>query len=373
MEFITIEQRPRIQSCIVFISTKTWTESREINLRLKNNTIGLKLVNNLFDIHLESLMIIPESLSSLNVTDNWISFRLQSSPVDSKVGTFSTEVIDSQQVDRDNCTVKDRHKIQLPPNNTQLSLICNCCKTILSKTDIIFDRVLPLPSDDCDPSEWFCCSHSGDDLNMKHLLQPTDKDYFYGSHYSILNSNILLDKYKVSGDDVVCNRCLTVLGNGNLKNFGDAIKFWNYSLQFIVKSTSPVHCYQTSPWIDFKAAFQSCINNDIFNSEIHFLAVEQNRKYLLIIKPMEKNLCLLTESITPKLNKITLDRNIVTKILYRYEKSQVSVNNNNSDVRICRISVQSIIAGIDNLVLSSQRIPPIYRKLESDYHVGYIL
>ncbi|XP_063980902.1 uncharacterized protein LOC135164460 [Diachasmimorpha longicaudata] len=372
MEFITIEQRPRIQSCNVFMSTKHSTESREIKLSLKNNSIGLKIFNNCFDIDLQSLMVIPESLSSLSITDKWISFRLQSSPVDSKVGTFSTEVIDSQKLEREISIATEMPEIQLPPKNTQLSLVCNCCKNILTKSDIIFERVLPLPSDDCDPSQWFCCSHTGDDLNIKTLLQPRDKDFFYGSHYCILNRNIFLDKYKVFGEDVVCNRCLTVLGNDD-SNFGNAIKFWNCSLQFTVESLPSIYSNQTSPWIDFKAAFLHCISDDIFNSEINFLAVEQNRQYLLIIKPMEKNLCLLTESLSSKSNKITLDKKLVTKVLYRYEKSQCSVKNKNSDVRICRISVRSITAGIDNLVLSSQRIASIYRKIEPDYHVGYIL
>ncbi|XP_011298496.1 uncharacterized protein [Fopius arisanus] len=369
MESITIEKRPRIQSCNVFISTRNPIESHKMKLSLKNNLIGLKLFNNLFDIDLESLIIIPESLSSLNVSDKYVSFRLQSSPVDSTVGTFSTEVIDSQKIERE--IVTEKSDIQLPPKNTQLSLVCSCCKNILSKSDIIFKRVLPLPSDDCDPSQWFCCSHTGDDFNITTLLQPRDNDFFYGSHYSILSRNIFLDKYKIFGEDIVCNRCLTVLGSCHLENHGDAIKFWNSSLQFTLKSSPSVYCNETNPWIDFRAAFLHCINDDIFNTEINFLAVEQNRQYLLIIKPVEKNLCLLTESLTSKLTKITLVKKFVTKVLYRYEKLQCPVKNN-SDVRICRISVKSMIAGIDNLIISSRRIPPIYRKVEVNYHVGYI-
>lgn len=380
MEHVTIELRQRIQSCNVFILHKiVQIDSSSVDLvqlRFRNTSILVVIDGDKFHIDLPDISIVPESVSILNVAGTWITFRVQTNPVNLSFGTFSAEFLSIGN--QDNSTSASS-KSQQPPVNTNLILVCQCCKNILTKPNLEFQRVLPLPSDDCDPCEWFCgCSHSHktDDIdlsNVKMLLSPREYDYLYGSYYCLLANKIFLDQLKTNNEDVVCKRCLSVLGLLNSKN-QNTIKFWNYSFEFALTSDLNDYKGKASPLDDFKAAFVSCIKNEY--KQVLFTAIEQERKSILLIKLLEKNLQLLvescesnqTQSSRKKLKKIQ-----VTKVMYKHGKFEIKKSGNiDSDINICRISLRSITAAIEHLVSSSHRIPPVYRQVDN-HHVGYIM
>ncbi|XP_044016785.1 uncharacterized protein LOC122858137 [Aphidius gifuensis] len=368
MEHMTIELRQRIQSCNVFILLDKSSDNQHIQLRLRNTSILVNISNLKFNIDLPNITIIPETLSSLNVAGTWITFRVQTKPSDSTFGTLKTEflTIDSN----DNKTILKYNK---PLKCTKIIIACQCCKNVLTKSDIEFKRILPLPSDDCDPCEWFCgCNHShnNDDKidlsNVKMLLAPREHDYLYGSHYCLLSNKIFLDKMKYNEQDVVCNRCLSVLGVQS-PDIPNSIKFWNHSLEYL-SSTDNDYNIKTTPIDDFKSALISCINNEY--KQIIFIANEHNNKSILFVKLLEKNLTILIEESTRNILK-----NIqAIKIMYKHDNIEMKNidNKNSNDIITCKISLKSFNAAIEHLISTSCRIPPIYRLLD-DYHIGYVI
>ncbi|XP_034949077.1 uncharacterized protein [Chelonus insularis] len=366
MDFITIELRPFIQSCYVFIRMKNETESSHIEIIVKYKAIVIKTDNDHYDIRFPStITLCPASISRLEIVGKWIIFRVQTNPSNSSYGTFTCEFINTEEIKND---FKDTSKLnKVPPKNTNISLMCSCCKNILSNSTISFLKVLPLPSDECDPCEWFCCSHSNK-IDYKALLSPTQQDFYYGSHFYILNKNIFTN-LKINKTDILCNRCLSIIG---VSNDDTSFKIWCHCIEYQVHSSSDFKVDVNTPLTDFQLALKYfLVNNDDKQKEICFFTNEQNQSKYLLLKVLEKNLSLLTDSVIDEVKGVNLKEQKITKVLFNCPKIELE-NVNSENLVMCQISLKCIIAGIEYLVSSSKRIPPMHRFI-GEYCISYIM
>lgn len=353
MELLTIELRPQIQSGYVYSLLQPKISMDNVKVTVNNNSMVLKIGNNQLLVNFPVIDLIS---SSFQIIDQWIVVRVQ----------FSQSNLSHQNEVRNSIETKAIEtleiNIDLPPANENLNLFCNFCKNILLD-NMEFKRVLSLPSEECEPSEWFCCSHS--DVDYKNILCPRTNDCFYGSHYYVLNKNIFESELTINDKDVVCNKCSSILGFVKDEN---SFKIWNNSLQY---SSHSFEENKKSPFDDFKLAIKEFMKNDGIFREIKFFAFEKGEKLTLFVKIMDKNLSLLTKKSINDNNEVTLEQKQVMKVLYKVSEDVSTHPQNDSSSTSCQISIISINAAIKHLIASSQQLPPIYRSTDT-YFIGYI-
>ncbi|XP_043502649.1 uncharacterized protein LOC122524431 [Polistes fuscatus] len=359
MELITIELRPRLQSCTVFLFMKNSITLDEIKIKLLEANIMLSIGDNVTYITLPNIKIIPTSLSSLNVIDKWVCFRLHTQPSDSEFGSFQREVITNAKSQINN--IESKKKILL--KNSKSTILCKCCKNVLSK-EITFQRVLPFPNIDFDPSEWFC---SKTDINLTLLLHPNELDIFYGPFFAIVHSNILYN-YRRMEKDILCNRCLLNIG---IQDKNNSFKIWDCCIDYNLKTNQIIIQEASNPLDDFIAVIKSFIRNNTFG-EIILECLLAKQSHYMVIKPMDMRLGILTEeNIKSTDNKINLKESFVTKVLYKYSTDKIILSEDCINTKNYEVSLSMIEAGLDYLLLSTKRFPKHYKTVK-DYYIGYI-
>ncbi|XP_051162073.1 uncharacterized protein LOC127282045 [Leptopilina boulardi] len=356
---ITVEVRPRLRSCIVFIYIGD-NDPSLIDVKLSETSIKIKCEKISKNLILPSVKLLPTSLSSLRITSKWISFRVQTNP-DTIFGTFKTEIMNdiARTITMENSLIKQN----LPQIGSQLLLRCKCCENII--TNIInCKRVLPLPNRDCDPGEWFCCKHTK--VDFAKLLIPQDTDYFYGPAFCVLNNNNfqnLIEKYNT----ILCKKCLTILG---IKEDNESMRIWNCCVERKINDDKEFQLICQSPLDEFVSTIKDC--SEIMGEEILMEALEGNKTHYILMKPMEWQLELLTESnIKWEGESIRLKKSQVIKVFYKYGECKKSVRNEFVHSKYYLIALPLLIAGIEHLICSTKRFPPSYRTV-TQYCVGYI-
>ncbi|XP_043483047.1 uncharacterized protein LOC122511699 [Leptopilina heterotoma] len=355
---ITIEVRPRLRSCIVFIYIGDKDPSL-IDVKLSETNITITCEKLSKSLILPSVKLLPTSLSSLRISSKWISFRVQTNP-DTIFGTFKTEIMNDIAK---TIVVDNSKKYNLPAIGSKCCLRCKCCENIITIV-INCKRVLPLPDRDCDPGEWFCCKHSTK-VDFAKLLKPQETDYFYGSAFSVINSRNfrnLTEKYNT----ILCKKCLTILG---MKEDNESIRIWNFCVERQINDEEfKVICH--SALDEFIATIKDC--SEIMGEEILLESLEGNTTHYILMKPMEWQLELLTEANTKwEGESIRLQKTRVIKVFYKYGESGKSVRNEFVHSKYYLIALPLLMAGIEHLISSTKRFPPSYRTV-AQYYVGFI-
>ncbi|KAH0534711.1 hypothetical protein KQX54_007194 [Cotesia glomerata] len=333
MESLTIELRPQLRSGYVYVQLKPNRQISSINICHEGDSMTAKIDEKELKLNLLPIEV-NSSVTSLQFLDQWIIFRIQLS---------QSTLYDSSDLKNNKKTEVLTTGIDLPPAQKSFELTCTGCKNSITKNEVLFERVLSLPSEECEPSEWFCCSHSVVDYK-----------------------NILLTDY----NEVTCNRCLSVLGAVN--NDG-SFRIWSHSLQFASSEDLGASAGQKkSPLIDFKLALKEFVKKGNLYEEIHFFASEQEKKVSLLIKIMDKNLLMLTQSSVESSVEVMLDERCVIKVLYKVLDDGSEPLKDASNCSAYRLSLSSIHAAVDHLTTSSLKLPLIYRTTET-YCIGYIL
>ncbi|XP_033223754.1 uncharacterized protein LOC117177270 [Belonocnema kinseyi] len=354
---ITLELRPRLRSCIVFIFIGN-NDPSSIGVKLRENSITITLERTSKSLILPSVKLLPTSLSSLRITNKWISFRVQTNP-EAIFGTFRTEVISAiaRSMETENAG-----RLDLPEIGSECLLRCKCCENVITSI-IKCNRVLPLPDRDCDPGEWFCCTNSKVDFSK--LLRPQETDYFYGPSFCVLHNDVLKN-FKEKSNTILCKRCFTILG---LKEDMDSVRIWNCCVERKV-GEEEFKSRNQSPLDEFVLTIKDC--SDVMGEEILLEALEGNTTHYILMKPMEWQLDLLTESNSKwKGDLIRLQKARVIKVFYTYGESKKSVKNDYVHSKYYFIALPLMLAGIEHLIASTKRFPPAYRTV-TQYCVGYV-
>ncbi|GAB1861901.1 E3 ubiquitin-protein ligase E3D [Camponotus japonicus] len=368
MEFITLELRPRLQSCNAFIAVRKDLCLKNVRIKLMESNIILVLEDCRINLSLPSVKIVPTSLSTLNVINNWICFRLQTAPLKSVFGSFSTEIIThtNTSVQSSNSLQSFLDNIKLLFKTSECIILCTCCKNVLSKS-INFKRFLSLPDLEYDPNEWFCCKHSS---NVITNVQLQESDYLYGSCFSVLHKNIFENNVHIDNKALICNKCLLHIGTPHAYSL---FKIWNCCVDYKPQSSALNTINATDPLNDFLLLIKDSLS-EILGEEIILQTSVGKQIHCLLIKPMDCKLNLITEpnhKVMNDIDTIFLQQKCVTKVLYKYGTNKIT-NTNYSNIKHIEVGLSIIEAGLNYLLLSTKRLPHVYRTI-TDCFLGYIV
>ncbi|KAF7281041.1 hypothetical protein GWI33_005225 [Rhynchophorus ferrugineus] len=131
----------------------------------------------------------------------------------------------------------------------------NCHKILSSDEEIIFQRVLPLPSDWSDINDWFCHGHTVGSLTV----EPNRLDLLYSQCLVYVNKGVV-PNIITKNDVALCKFCFSWIGLIHKQN---TVKLWLNTTSFIRES----HRIETEPLSDvlgsIRAIFQTSLNNSI--------------------------------------------------------------------------------------------------------------
>ncbi|XP_034188758.2 E3 ubiquitin-protein ligase E3D [Osmia lignaria lignaria] len=357
---IILELRPRLQICNTFICLQKEINLMKIRIKLLEESIEITIENSTIKCLTKFIKLIPNSLSALNVTNNWICFRAQIKS-DSAFGCFQTGIVTNLVPN-----------INILRNSTDLKLlkeqncniICACCKNVLSK-QLFVKRILPIPDMNYDLNEWFCCKHNH--ITVSPNLIPSESDIFYGSVFFIIHTNLFNNNLKIEGNTILCNRCLQHVGQTCTDT---SFKLWSCSIDYNLLCDFKINkSFATDPFIDFLIAIKTTMTG-MFGEEIILQSFVGKNIYSLILKPMDWHLNLLTEpKAVSETNVVTLQNTSVVKVLYKYEISKSTIDFVNKT--FCEVGYLVIKAGLEHLLSSTKRFPQPHRTA-ADFYVGHI-
>ncbi|KYN15350.1 PREDICTED: E3 ubiquitin-protein ligase E3D-like [Trachymyrmex cornetzi] len=373
MELITLELRPRLQSCNVFISMRKDLCLKNVQIKLLESTIVLIVEDCSISFSLPSVKVMPTSLSMLNIMNNWVCFRLQTAPLESAFGSFNTEVMTNlNKLVQSNSTHSQSivNNIKLLFETSKCTILCTCCKNVISKL-ISLKRFLPLPDAEYDADEWFCCKHSCN--SVSNSVQPQESDYLYGSCFSVLHKSIFASNVCTDNKTLSCNKCLLHIGTFHTYNL---FKIWNCCVDYKPENNTLSITNATNPLSDFLILVKSSLS-EILREEIILQTSVGKQTHRLLIKPMDCKLNLITEPdhvTVCDTDTISLQQKCAAKVLYKYEKNkEFTVITNYLNVKYHDVGLPLIEAGLNYLLSSTKRLPHVYRTAAIDYFFGYIV
>lgn len=357
-ETFVMEIRPRLQSCNVFFILKPETKNR-ILVRLKENEIVISSTDNEDKIKISNFRILINSLSCLQASSSYLSFRFQTQNPQKSQGQFKSELLvyNLQMYD----SIKNNN-IQIN-NDDDYIIKCANCKNTLSET-LKFNRILPLPSENLDTQDWFC--HRSDATNNIKLT-PGLTDCFYSNCYIHLNSDNFKNYQLVSNSILICKRCFSWLG---LSLTSGAFQLW---FNTIVLESSSI-CLYSNPLFDFKSTVRLEFKEAMFSPcKVLFECRNTARTEYLCIWILEKNLELFMKG--GKWENSTNDVKIVAKVLF-YFSSEVdkTINEwlNDNFVSNIKISKPMMLKGLNHLYDMCKLIPNCFRT-SNNFYVSYII
>jgi len=301
---VMVEYRPRLQSANVFIvfTNKINFSNNNLKINIKPTKIVININCNhyVYEINTHPYFYCHvNSLSSLNIDDNNISFRINTNQE-----SFQHELINEQSAISTVKTNPKKININIKENQ-MIEIICSNCKNLLVER-FVFKRVLPLPSDNMDMSEWFCHKHHSNDEDCNESislekLQPSNcEDLFYG-HFYILIKSLIFNNYRNDNKLVYCDRCLQLLGENNLGN--GTTQLWNENclLRTISKEIIPLfNDISSAIKVNFFNLLKTlCYENNFefqtggFKITYKFL-IETNFNNFILLDVIERNLNLFT-------------------------------------------------------------------------------
>lgn len=358
--------------------------------------------------------MVPGSLSNLKIETNSLSFRVLTEPSGPNCsGSFFNEVLNAN-VDSGHALIASSNERQIInlEKNERISFHCANCSNKITKDhkdfDVVFERILELPSENMDMSEWFCHGTNGKHchsekknaacLNSNYSnFKPSVTDLYYGVCYFVVDSSNFIDNFKKFNekrDLIHCNRCLSCLGSKK----DEAFKFWNSCLKFSKISDSSTDSL-TLNLFSYERNGLSLVSNNLPLSDVLFvisslmkesliglqmpsackmiLECEGSSKQSLLIWVMDRNLDVLKnldDNSNTELNRkeIKLNRVVAAKLLYSVvEEANITDDWREPAVQIASVSKNMFVAANTYFVKNSSLIPESSRK-SSGYTISYI-
>lgn len=402
---IFVELRSRLRSCSVYITT-AFNLNKNCNLRISIKASCLVLYYNVVserprrdsvsssdsfsddeaeivqEIRMDEFChVIPNSMSGLKIEKNSISFRVLTEAVSG--GSFYEEQL-LLNTNQNSKAISHAPVIDVNVDE-EVKIICGNCVNVVSNDGLKFERVLELPSENIDMSEWFCpCSHGH---SHKHEITMKSKkcDFLYRLTYFVVGQEILsakTNKFNCKRNTYHCNRCLAWLG---LKN-DDKVKLFNSTVKISRENNNDSHIFKYNAMgsnntslndfiftiekmaKEFNIGFQYAIMNKL----VLECNVSDNKREFLLIWVMDKELQVLrNDDSAGNTGEIKLVSNFLTKILYKVHDSlNEEVETWLSDPTIVStvISKNMFLKGVEHLQKMSLKVPESFRSTN-----GYIL
>lgn len=230
IENILIEHFSRLKCANFFILfNKNFDDVSSVRVHLRPTEIFVHFDSDrdsTIDLTNLAVRIQINSLSLLIVKDNLISFRINIA------SSFREEILSVNNA-VETGSMK-RLSLNVRPD-TDFTVICDNCSGPLSQT-VHFRRILELPSEHMDSSDWFCHKHDittstnghPENFNLTQL-KPAENDLLYGNFLALFpRSHIINIQINSQHKMVHCRRCLNHIGEA-VNDF--ALKFWNGNIK----------------------------------------------------------------------------------------------------------------------------------------------
>lgn len=418
---IFVELRSRLRSCNVYITTTIdLTKNCTLKINLQSNSIILNYYPNSeshsYDItrkdsvssieSIESLSdcyseddtdiievipisefchIIPNSMSGLKIDKYNISFRILTEPKNG--GNFYQELLAANKQITTK-TIGNAPKLNLNAGE-EIKIVCANCLNVVSENVIKFDRILELPTENLDMSDWFCHNHGHSSHDHEVVTLKSNKyDLLYRLTYFLVNFCVLSDKcnkFNAKRNVYHCNRCLAWLGS----KVKDDVKLFNSTIKIVQQGIeNHIFGYQDSNDVslnDFIYTIESMSKE--FNIGFQYaimckIVLECNisatKKQYLLIWIMDKELQVLKNAEdyveTENEDKIKLVSSFLTKILFKVEmclSDEVQVWLSDPSIVSSEISKSMFKSGVDHLRKMSLKVPESFRTTNG-YSVSYL-
>lgn len=361
---VLLEVRPLVQACWAYLIapslqavaklavrpsdlTVTWNEGSQYIL---SQTVSLSPS---VPINFE-----PFQVSSLVQEENYLSFRVQTSPRD-LTGSFAVQFIQSE-VNSSKCS----DEMPTIPHEEPCSLVCACCsQNILLKQTIVFKRVLPLPSGAYDASDFFCHNHG--DSSVANINPNEDDCLYSNTGFQIHSSHV---KWK---EDVVrCKSCLAWIGTTchsrtnlwhatvdvrPISDLGDQIIKLNPAQEFVLVISKAIEqCPTLACRVLLNVKVASCVS------------------HYLLLHVIDRQLTLLSAS--SSLSKDLVNHQAI-KVSFHVEKDcneMVSTWLNDCLVSCIEVALPVFVEGLKLLSKTSKFIPPSHRKAQHGFLLAYV-
>lgn len=347
---LVMEIRPRLQSVNVYIILNAPAESVALNLNADNFEVIIDGKTCKYPCN--NFKILADSLTLLHIREKFISFRFLTNNANDCLGQFKTEFLRFKR-----SVNKNTHETFLT-KNTPYEIQCVNCSQTLNKS-IIFERVLPLPSELADASEWFC---HGDNIDKSVDLNPKLTDIFYTETHAHLNAS-LFQNILITNKTFVCKRCLFWLGI-----FADKATARVWFNTVIFKSEQAIH--KQLPLEDVFTSVRAILNSSPLNfAKILLLCQVSDLKIdYILLWVVEAKLQVVFDCEDGK-NDCS-----IAKVLFRYENVEDEVLKQwQSDNNICTLSVSKtmIIELLKHLYKYNKFLPEEF-SCSNGFNVSYL-
>ncbi|KAG4068869.1 hypothetical protein HA402_005017 [Bradysia odoriphaga] len=381
-----IEYSSRLQVANFFILfTKRFADTKSVKILLKPSEIAIHFDGDkvLLDLT-EHFQLETCSLSLLNIAGDSVSFRLNTN----NENNFRFEYLSLNN--NESSTDVLRLKINVKPDK-DFQIICSNCTCPLT-TMVNYQRILELPSENLDLSEWFCHKHhstsdtssSDHPINAKEKFNfakfnPRDTDLLFGQFFFLFNTNRLTN-IKTKNNFVHCRRCLNFLGETVRDS---TIKIWDENIKIQSESGAQPMFDGSSMFKNFYFIIRKNVQDFDFMSsaglpstnKILFETKESDgsTNYLLL-QIMNKNLELFTVSGFAN-GMVSLQKLAGMKVFYRIESDEtrpmVKFWQNDVGCSNIQISRKMFTVAVDTLNEYSNFVPVAYRNM-GGFTVSYL-
>ncbi|XP_063698392.1 uncharacterized protein LOC134829293 [Culicoides brevitarsis] len=392
---IIIEKRPRLQCANFFITfTENFVQQDAVKLNVSADKLVIRFDDREFLVKLsDHLQLHTKTLSQLIIKKNYVSFR-----INTNMENFTSEVLEVHPT-----TNANNNSYLLESGltlNTPYKVHCSNCTNILTPDEVIFGRILELPSENMDMSEWFCHKHgtcgaseavsdtnndesrfydeSIEDKFNSNKFKPGTKDIFYGNYFGLFNMK-LFKNVRIKGKLVYCRRCFQFLGELTNLKYKDAIKVWNDTVNFEkIPSGDTIFLFDNTSLLK-NFIFILCKLQHDFTFELFGLpqlfkvifeaTLSDGKKNFLLLQVMDHNLEMLRLQKPAENDEIQasllLEKCKTMKLLFKFEEDEeqplVKFWLSNTNVSSVQISPQMFTAAVEYLTKMSSLIPECYR------------
>lgn len=381
-----IEYSSRLQVANFFILfAKRFADTKSIEIRLKPAEIAIHFDGDKVSLDLtEHFQLETCSLSLLNIAGDSVSFRLNTN----NENNFRFEYLSLNNNESSSNVL--RLKVNVQPDK-DFRLICSNCTCPLTTT-VNYQRILELPSENLDLSEWFCHKHhsTSDTTSHDHPInakekfnfakfKPRDTDLLFGQFFFLFHTNRLTN-IKTKNAFVHCRRCLNFVGEAVRDS---TIKIWDESIRIESESDAHQMFDGSSLFANFYFIIRKNVQDFDFMSsaglpstnKILFETKESNgtTNYLLL-QIMNKNLELFTAAGFVN-GTVRLQKVAGMKVFYRIEsddtRPMVKFWQNDVGCSNIQISRKMFTAAVDALNEYSNFVPVAYRNM-GGFTISYL-
>ena len=315
-----------------------------------------------------STRLQPQSLSGLAVSNESVSFRLQTEPHQDMSGSFSAQVLMLEEAIKND--VNDNRAPSITPGQPY-RIECACCGySPLITPEMTFRRVLPLPSSVCDTNDFFCHKHPNEDSNDMGT-DPRGDDCFYSTALIRLNKSLF---WHQQSEVLYCKRCFSWLGTHDKYS----TSLWTCTT--VVRPVSDnLACSIASDAVqDFVDVVKDAMRESMSIACRIVLEARSSpgESVYLLLWVLDRDLLTLSARIdVENASSAVLIERRIAKVLFIFETSSsqlLSTWMNDVRVQLVKVALPILYRGTNMLVKTSRLLSSTNRIGQNGFFIGYL-